>query len=278
MTSRKSAKSKIRIPKFDKHELYVNSVQSADHDAQLMRTMYSDGSPKKIKRKLLLREDFCGTGALCYEWARLDSEHHAVGVDIDNSTLVWGTLHHGTNAKLSQQNKQVKLICGDVMKVRHGQPDIICALNFSYYFMHHRSDLLRYLSLCRQRLADGGILILDAFGGPEYLGPHRDKRRNSEKKFTFWWEVESFDAISHRIKTHIDFQVDGQKIRKRVFSYDWRLWTLPEILDLLREAGFKTIEFWAEGLDRRGHGNGRFRKIKSEKNCATWVTYITARL
>ena len=274
MTLRKLSKVKKQIPKFDKYDLYTNSVQSAEHDAGLIWKMYSDATPKKTKRKLLLREDFCGTASLCFEWVKLSGKHHAVGVDIDNTALTWGLLNHGKNP-LDQT--RIKLVCNDVMKVHRGQPDIICALNFSYYFIDQRRELLRYFELCRHRLANEGMLILDAFGGPEYLVPHRDKRRNSEKKFNFWWEVESFDSISHRIKTHIDFQVDGQKIRKRVFSYDWRLWTLPEIVDVLRDAGFKKIEFWAEGLDASGHGNGRFRKIKTEKNCATWVTYITAR-
>jgi SAM-dependent methyltransferase len=277
MTSRKSTKTKIQTLKFDKYDLYVNSVQSAEHDARLIWKMYLDATPKAAKRKLLLREDFCGTAGLCFEWAKLGANHHAVGVDIDNTALTWGLLHHGTNDQSSQHKNQIKLVCNDVMKVGQGQPDIICALNFSYYFMNRRSELKRYFELCRQRLANNGMLILDAFGGPEYLVPHRDKRRNDEKKFNFWWEIESFDAISHRVKTHIDFQVDGQKIRKRVFSYDWRLWTLPEIVDVLCDAGFKKIEFWAEGLDASGHGNGRFRKIKTEKNCATWVTYITAK-
>jgi SAM-dependent methyltransferase len=278
MAAVKLSKRKKKTVTFDKHDLYVNSVQSAEHDASLIWEMYRDANKHHSKQKILLREDFCGTGALCYEWANLSENHHAMGIDIDRKALLWGQKHHSAQANSRHLiQPRVKLICEDVHSAHGYQSDIICALNFSYYFLKERLDLLHYFKLCQRRLAKNGLFILDAFGGPEYLGPHCDKRRNSERKFTFWWEVESFDAISHAIKTHIHFKLDGQKIRKRVFSYDWRLWTLPEISDLLFDAGFKSTEFWAEGLDRRGRGNGRFRKIKSEKNCDTWVTYITAK-
>lgn len=277
MTSLKPVTKKSKKSVFDKYDLYTHSVQSADHDASLIRSMYHAENPGQSSQELLIREDFCGSGELCFEWTRLDPTYRALGVDIDNSALAWGLRKHDVSRERSTTEKRVKLVCGDVFRVDQGRPNIICALNFSYYFILHRDNLLRYFKLCRKRLAKNGMLILDAFGGPDYLVPHLDKRRNPEKKFTFWWEVESFDAITHRIKTHIHFQIDGQRIKKRVFSYDWRLWTLPEISDALVESGFKQIEFWAEGLDSHGLGNGRFRKIKTEQNCETWVTYITAR-
>lgn len=261
---------------FDKYDLYVNSVQSADHDASLIWRMLKDANDRRPMKNMILREDFCGTGALCFEWVKLGASHRAVGIDLDAGALSWGRQHYGPQTTV-EASSRVKLVCADVLSYKFSKPDVICALNFSFYFMKDRCDLLRYFKRCRQALSKNGLLVLDAFGGPAYLGPHSDRRRNSEKKFSFWWEIESFDAISHNIKTHLHFKLDGQKIRKRVFSYDWRLWTLPELTDILRQAGFNKIEYWAEGLDSRGDGNGRFGKIKSEKNCETWVTYVTAR-
>jgi len=267
--SRKQSKS------FDKYDLYVNSVQSADHDAELIFKMFKQSIAGNSQSDILLREDFCGTAALCYEWAALSPKHHAMGIDLDSQALQWGKRNLAPQHAPTSNNR-VKLVCGDVMRNWRDKPNIICALNFSYFFLKTRPGLLRYLKSCRKSLKKNGLLVLDAFGGPEYLGPHLDRRRNSSKRFTFWWEVENFDAISNQIKTHIHFKIDGEKIRKRVFSYDWRLWSIPEITELLLEAGFKKIEYWAEGLTWRGEGNGRFRKITSEKNCETWITYITA--
>jgi SAM-dependent methyltransferase len=276
MTRRNTNQKKSKSKFFDKYDFYVNSVQSADHDASLIWRMFKDANDSRRMKNITIREDFCGTGALCFEWVKLGPSHRAVGVDIDASALSWGRRYYGarTNAEASSR---VSLVCDDVMSYNLTKPDVICALNFSFYFMKDRCDLLRYFKRCRKDLRTNGLLVLDAFGGPAYLGAHSDRRRNSEKKFSFWWEVESFDAISHNIKTHLHFKPDGQKLRKRVFSYDWRLWTLPELTDVLRQAGFTKIEYWAEGLNSRGDGNGRFGKIKSEKNCETWVTYVTAR-
>ena len=275
MTRQKLSRKKSKLTRFDKYDFYVNSVQSADHDAGLIWRMLQDTTGAVRNRNIILREDFCGTGALCFEWVKLGPSHKAVGVDIDETALSCGRHYYGPKTT-KDRSSRVKLVCADVMAYKLPEPDVICALNFSFYFMKDRCDLLRYFKRCRKELNKKGLLVLDAFGGPAYLGPHSDRRRNSDKKFTFWWEVESFDAISHEIKTHLHFKPDGQKIKKRVFSYDWRLWTLPELTDLLKQAGFTKIEYWAEGLDSRGNGNGRFGKIKSEKNCETWVTYVTA--
>ena len=276
MKRRKNSKLTARKTTFDKYELYVNSVQSAEHDATLLLRMYRNAISTRGKKRVTLREDFCGTAALCFSWINLGKEFKAIGVDIDQSAIDWGCARYDSSRAVRESGR-LQLSCADVMEFNPYRADIICALNFSYYFIKDRQQLIQYFKLCRKRLTKTGLLILDSFGGPTYLAPHSDKRRNHQKKFDFWWDVESFDAITNEVKTHIHYKLDGQKIRKCVFSYDWRLWTIPEITDALREAGFNTIEYWAEGVNARGLGNGVFRKIRSEKNCESWVTYVTAR-
>ena len=62
----------------------------------------------------------------------------------------------------------------------------------------------------------------------------------------------------------------------RAFTYDWRLWSLPETRDVLADAGFrKTIVYW-EGEDAKGDGDGNFRPAKTAECCATFVAYIAA--
>jgi hypothetical protein len=273
--SRKRATPKAKTP-FDKYFMYTHSVQGAEHDAELLWKMTRKLWSGPLPSKPILQEDFCATAALCYEWVKLGKHHQAVGLDLDSTALGWGATHHSESLTESQASR-VKLIHGDVLHNHNVYPHVICALNFSYFFIKERALLKKYFSACRKSLAKNGVLILDAFGGPDYLMSHVDRRRNNDESFTYWWEIESFDAVSHQIKCHLHFQRDGEKRRDKVFSYDWRLWSLPEITDVLRESGFKHVEYWAEGLNRKGRGNGVFKPIKSEKECSTWITYLVAK-
>ena len=59
-------------------------------------------------------------------------------------------------------------------------------------------------------------------------------------------------------KCNIHFKFpDGSKI-KRAFSYTWRLWTAPELRDMLLDAGFRNVTVYWEGEDDNGEGNGEF--------------------
>ena len=67
------------------------------------------------------------------------------------------------------------------------------------------------------------------------------------------------------------------KKMNQVFKYDWRLWTLPELSDILKEAGFKDVHVYWEGDDKEGYGNGEFTRVTEEENCEVWIAYIAAR-
>ncbi|HLU47973.1 MAG TPA: class I SAM-dependent methyltransferase, partial [Planctomycetota bacterium] len=68
---------------------------------------------------------------------------------------------------------------------------------------------------------------------------------------------------------------DGTRMR-RAFSYEWRLWHLPEALDLLREAGFPNPVVYWEGTGKDGKGNGIYRPSKVGDDATAWVAYIVA--
>jgi len=261
---------------FDKFHYYTNSVQSAEHDAELLWTILRKTWTGTPLSRPVLQEDFCGTGCLCFEWAKLGSTHQAVGIDLDPEALAWGNSRHRARIKESQ-SKRVRLINGNVLHDHGVKPHMICALNFSYFFIKDRALLRKYFAACKKSLIKGGVLALDVFGGPDYLMPHMDRRRNDEHKFDYWWEIKKFDALSNDIDAAIHFKPDGQPPRKNVFQYHWRLWSIPEITDVLKESGFSQVEYWSEGLDDKGYGNGKFRRIKSETECETWVAYIIAK-
>jgi hypothetical protein len=63
---------------------------------------------------------------------------------------------------------------------------------------------------------------------------------------------------------------------RRAFSYQWRLWTLPEIRELLAEAGFSRSTVYWEDRDANGDGTGTFRPKAHVAQKAAWVAYIIA--
>jgi hypothetical protein len=63
---------------------------------------------------------------------------------------------------------------------------------------------------------------------------------------------------------------------KKAFSYEWRLWTLPEIRELLLEAGFSKATVYWEGEDEDGEGNGEFTPEAEGEPDPAWIVYIVA--
>jgi hypothetical protein len=63
----------------------------------------------------------------------------------------------------------------------------------------------------------------------------------------------------------------------RAFSYEWRLWSLPEIREVLEEAGFKNVTVWWEGTEEdTGEGDGEFEPAERGEACPGWIAYFTA--
>jgi hypothetical protein len=64
---------------------------------------------------------------------------------------------------------------------------------------------------------------------------------------------------------------------KRAFTYHWRLYSLPEIQDCLREAGFSNVTVYWEGTNHKtGEGNGVFKPSRRGEACAGWIAYLVA--
>src|SRR5690606_33076657 len=88
------------------------------------------------------------------------------------------------------------------------------------------------------------------YGGQEAIDVMTEDREVDDEDFTYVWEQEKFNPISHDTVCHIHFEFpDGSRL-ERAFSYEWRLWTLPELRELLAEAGFSAVHvFWEEFED-----------------------------
>jgi cyclopropane fatty-acyl-phospholipid synthase-like methyltransferase len=266
--TRPKKKSLFTARTADRHVLYQLSVQDTETEARFLSRLFKKlrGRPART-----LREDFCGTALLCAEWVKRDGRT-AVGIDLDRKVLDWGIEHN--LAPIGEPGNRVRLLEQDVRKPCPGPFDITVALNFSYFVFYTREEMRGYFESVRKSMAKDGLFFLDAYGGYESWQPMEEPRRM--KGFTYVWDQDEIDAINNRVVNHIHFEFkDGTKMKK-AFTYEWRLWTLTEITELLHEAGFSRSTVYWEDADEKGEGTNVFRPKKAAKQEAAWIAYIVA--
>ena len=265
-------RKKTLAERADRHVLYEESVQDVAGEYKFVNRTFNKLRDRKARS---LREDFCGTAGMCCEWVRRRKTNTAIGVDIDPEVLDWGRRHN--LARLEPEIRQrVTLRQEDVCTVQVPDPvDIVLAMNFSYQIFKTRKKLGGYFSRVHDALADDGILFIDAFGGYEAFQEIREKRKY--KGFKYIWEHASYNPINGDILCHIHFSFpDGSKL-KRAFTYDWRLWTLPELQELLDEAGFARVTvYWEEADAKTGEGTGVYLPTTVGQADPGWVCFLVA--
>lgn len=255
---------------FDKYELYEKSVQTPDSDVEFLNKWYTRFHGRK---PLSLREDFCGTGLLCYQWVRQSERHTAVGLDLSPEPVLWGIKKHALKLTASQQ-KRAQFFRKNVLNPPAKKSDIVVALNFSYLVFHEREVMRLYFERVRKTLNKKGVFFFDLMGGPECQEITCDTR--SYRGFKYYWDCQSFDAIQNTGRYFIHFKRKGEKMRKAVFEYYWRLYNLRELVDIAKDAGFrKVVTFW-EKETRTGAGTGIYYPASKAKNCAAWVVTVAA--
>jgi len=272
MSAKSANKSKrpTMAEKADIHELYEESVQNVENEVNFLRETFTERTGRVAHT---LREDFCGTASLACEWVKQGPEYSAVGVDIEPSVLEWGRENRIGRLQTEEQAR-VRLIESDVQTVDTPDVDILVAFNFSYWIFEERAQMLNYLKRCRESLVDGGVLFLDMFGGPESQEETKEKTKHGH--FSYIWHQAEFFPISNHMKCYIHFKFkDGSRIKK-AFTYEWRLWSAPEIRDLLLEAGFSNVTVYWEGEDEDGEGNGEFTPNDQGEADLAWVAYMVA--
>lgn len=253
----------------EKHSLYEASVQNAEFEVEFMINNYEQFYGVK---PVTLREDFCGTAAVCCNWVKQGPQMKAIGIDLDPGAIEYGKKRHLTKLTASQRER-VLYVKENVLNAESYKADVVAAFNFSYMIFKKRSELLAYFKTVRKSLNEKGVFFIDLLGGPDSQTLVEEETEHDD--FSYFWDCDKFNPITNECLFHIHFKYKGIK-HEKVFTYDWRLWSIPELRELLAEAGFsKSFAFW-EGDDDEGGGDSDFRITDEADNCDSWVTYLAA--
>jgi cyclopropane fatty-acyl-phospholipid synthase-like methyltransferase len=253
----------------DRHLYYEDSVQNVEAEIDFVDATY-----KKLRKHYAnsLREDFCGTTNTSCEWIKRRNTNTAISVDLDEEVLEWGKKNKIAKLK-PEQAKRLTVLNDNVITVKTEPVDIVLAMNFSYWLLLERKVTIDYFKSVYNALKDDGIFFLDAYGGYEAFQELKEKTKYDD--FTYIWDQYRYNPITGIAKNHIHFKFkDGSRMME-AFTYEWRVWTMPEIIDMLTEAEFKPTVYW-EQADEEGEGNGVFIPETEGDADAGWIAYIVA--
>ncbi|MFK8111687.1 MAG: hypothetical protein AB8B91_05780 [Rubripirellula sp.] len=276
MGSSKDKKPKLTMAeRADKFLCYQKSVQTPDHEVEFFEQAYKDAYRRK---PYVLREDFCGTFAVCCSWAKSNAKRTALGVDLCPETLQWGRDHNLAKLTDAQQSR-VRLIEQDVRKRNRPPADVLAAQNFSFWIFKTRAEVIEYFKVARSNLSAQGIMVMDMMGGGECLEEGLvDKRTivKGKKGFKYRWKQVSYNPITGDASFSISFKFpDGSKI-KNAFEYHWRFWSIPEVREMLAEAGFSESRVYWENDDEDHEDFGKWERADDASSDPSWICYIVA--
>jgi SAM-dependent methyltransferase len=267
---RRGKRKKLTAATADPHWLYQQAVQDPATEIQFITRTF-----RKLRQREpeSLREDFCGTALFCAEWVKSStrSVRTATGVDIDPSVLSWGRKHN--LEPLGELARRVRLLQQDVRDPSPEKYDVVIAFNFSYWVFRTRQAQRTYFETVRRSLERDGVFFIDVYGGWEAHKPMLERRKIGHG-VTYTWDQDVICPITNSIVNHIHFEFkDGTELEK-AFTYEWRLWSLPELCELLDEAGFPDVRvYWdvAEGDDEV-----EYRPRTHARSQPGWLAYIAA--
>ena len=268
----KQQKAPKSLEPFDKYKYYMMAVQSPESDATFLQKVYGE-CRDALPTAPILREDFCGTFAICCEWVKSGTGYIAYGVDLDPEPLKYGKDHYLSKLTQDEQSR-VTIHQADVLSKDLPNADIVAALNFSYFIFKDRSTLKEYFTNVFDTLNEQGILVLDCFGGSKCYEANVEETEYEDEKFSYFWDQDTFEPLTNEAQFFIHFKRRGEKKQLGCFSYDWRLWSIPELRDLAKEVGFREVHVYWEGTTDDGEGNGEFTKVDEGEDCESWVAYL----
>ncbi len=273
-------------------ELYRWATQDPIRQVQVLEAIFERLRPSGLAR--VLREDFAGTAADAVGWVSRSRHRRALAVELDQGTLAWARwrarrLLGGAADRIGFVRADV----GELVPAEVGCADIVTALNFSVFGLHDRRALRGYFRLVREGLTEGGLMVLNAFGGPGAMRLGSTRRwvdggaalegEVRPARFGYEWEQRRYDAVSNRVDCRIHFELPGEgrsgrpRVLRNAFRYDWRLWTLPELVEVLGEAGFAGVQVWRHRGDPDCPEAGvSLGPVEGILNLEVWVAYVVA--
>lgn len=276
--SRKNGKKPAFTAKnADRYTLYQLAVQEPDADLDFLDRVY-----RKTYGRLpvTLREDFAGTAYTAATWVKRRAANRAVAVDLDPAPIAWyeanikPTLLPGQLARLTVMRENV---LSPSVRGANGRAgfDAVFAFNFSYWFFKDRVTLVNYFRAVRSAMGTQGLFLLDHFGGSETMVELTERTR--KKGFVYVWDQHRYDPMSGDMTCFIGFEFKDGSSMPRAFRYDWRLWTLPEVRELLLEAGFSAADVYIEADDKNGNGTGVYTRRSAANADRAIISYIVAK-
>jgi len=250
----------------DRYDLYELAATDPRRTIPFLLAVHG-GSPTT------LREDFCGSGALARAWAASDPSRTSTAVDLDPEALEALRIRLSDNARA-----RVTLRCADVMATTD-PADLIAAFNFPIGYFHARSDLLKYLLHARSCLLPAGVLVFDTYLGRDAFTPS-EVDQDLPGGLIYTWEQREADPLTGRVLNAMHFTSKGRRgpAIRDAFTYDWRLWSVPELRDALEEAGFDDVHVYArlgDAID--GQGRVLLRPAEPDDLDDNDVVYLAAR-
>ena len=237
----------------DKHDCYELCVQSPRHVVSLLRALHGN-------EPIVLREDFCGTAAVARRWceeARARGEPaRAWAADLDVECMTRAREH----SRAAGIGDMLTTLHADLLADEHGGgmgvgmgegADVVFVGNFSIGYARTRESLLAYLRRCKRHLDlglggfGGGVFVCDTYGGASAFalgGLERRHPSRGREVVHYVWQHEAADPTTSMVRNSIGFRVEleGEIVAEypRAFVYEWRLWSIAELREAMRDAGF----------------------------------------
>jgi len=253
--------------RYDKHRAYQWALQSPDVDVELLQRIYKQARGRKAHH---LREDFCGTAATLCAWLEQGAKFTGEGYDIDAEVLEWGRANNFARLG-TRRAKRAELRHADVRKRSLRAPDLRCAFNFSYWLFHERRELLDYFRKARQDLAKDGVFVLDLHGGGEVFS--EEPQITDCGDFELICRQTQVRPVDHLANLAMHFRFKDQSVMRDAFTYRWRIWSMPEVIDILREVGFTDIRCHWQVDDDDGT---EYQLTRSGFNEPAWIACLAA--
>ena len=259
---------------FNKYLYYENSVQTPEEHVRIFDRMFHE---IRGRIPMNLKEDFCGTFMISCEWVRSHPKRMSLGVDLDPEPIAYGR----KNAYLRltpAEKKRVKILKEDVCTpIKSAKADVIGAGNFSFNIFKTKEQMVRYFKAAHQTLGKDGIFVLEMAGGPGFIAKGKEQKTYTVKsigKYMYYWDQKSFDPITHEGTYAIHFREPNGNLKRDVFVYDWRIWTIPELRDMMKDAGFQDTKVYWEAADKKGDGTGDYVQTAKGDNAFAWIAFV----